>query len=164
MPIEEMTIERQIILRRNCVAFIAQGKGTEERRKIAQQRIDRINAHWEELVQFAEENQIQPHMLPERGMMAVMGYHVGNDGVAKMKRREILGEVIEEPLPFVHTPMYMREWGAPNSHRRVDKVCSFFHGEINKPRGNARDFERAIKEWEDDLEFVQETWGHLVNG
>ena len=160
MTIEDKTIEQQIILRRNCIAYIAQGRGTEEQRGRAQGRIDRVSEIWAEMVQYVEDHQIQPHMLPRIGMMAVMGYHVGHDGVAKTKRREILREVIEEQLPFVHTPMYMREWGARNSRERVDKVCNFFHGVINAPHGNAHDFELAIDQWEDDLEFVQETWGH----
>ena len=157
--IEQLTTDQQITLRRNCAKVISDGRGSEEEQKTAQERIDKVNAYWEELVQFSEENQFQPHMLPAVGMMAVMGYHVGNDGVARMRRRQILREVIEEPLPFVHTPMYMHEWGTPKSRERVDKVCSFFLGEINRPRGNTRDFERAISEWEDDLEYVKRTWG-----
>ncbi len=110
MPnVREMTIDQQITMRRNCIDTLAKETCTAERRRIGQQRIDEINAYWEEMVQQAEEQQIQPHMLPEVGMMSTMRYHVGFDEAVESVRRNILREVIEEPLPFVHTPMYMHE-------------------------------------------------------
>lgn len=164
MPdVREMTIEQQINMRRNCARVIAEDTCTEQKRRIGQQRIDEVNAYWEELVRHAENLQMQIHMLPVVGMMTTMHYHVGHNGAPEKVRRKILREIIEQPLPFVHTPMYMSEWGTPNSPDRFYKVCNFLRGQINNPPGNVNNFELAITHWQHDLEYVENTWGHLAN-
>ena len=53
----------------------------------------------------------------------IMGYHVGKTGQYIDKRRQILRNVFEGPLPIVSSYSYMAEWGEPGSAERLYKTA-----------------------------------------
>ena len=101
---------------------------------------------------------------PPEGMLATLGYHVGNvEGESTPVRRLILKHLVERQLPLVQSPAYTDEWGTPKSSERVHKLIRFLESQLNNPRNNnAPNMERAMIEWSEDLEWVQETFSHLV--
>lgn len=95
---------------------------------------------------------------PHDGMLSALGYHVGNHkGVATHHRRRILAYVLSGELPPVQSPAYMAEWGAPGSPRRLKKLKNVLRGLIESHQRNPHDYEKAISEWQQDLEFVSES-------
>jgi len=99
--------------------------------------------------------------LPHCGVLATLGFHVGNvNGERTPVRRLILTHVIESELPFVCSLAYMDEWGAPNTSKRYWKLVRFLRGQIANPAH--RDMEKAMIEWREDLAWVQHHYAHLA--
>ena len=92
----------------------------------------------------------------EVGLLSCMGYHVGRTGKMRMERMKILRQVLElRRLP----QEYVHEWGTAESaerlHKMADSIASFAR---LKKRDNRLQFEKAIKDWEDDLEWLKSTY------
>jgi len=94
------------------------------------------------------------YIKPLNGLLSAIGYKVGLEGVKAEVRRRILKDVISGPLPLVANPGYMEEWGEDGSLKRIKKLknclLSFSNG------GQHTNHHEAIKDWQDDLEWLNE--------
>ena len=71
----------------------------------------------------------------ETGLMAEMGYHVGDTkGVKQKYRRLIIEDVIKGPIPLVGNRRYMSWWGSDKSDRRLQAVKDFLRDKIYSPQ------------------------------
>jgi hypothetical protein len=96
---------------------------------------------------------------PKEGMLAALGYHVGEKGEKTPIRRKILAHVVEGKLPLVSSPAYTAEWGAPYTTQRCRKLVNFLQSQITNPA--FADRAKAVIEWTEDLEWVLQNYGHL---
>lgn len=97
---------------------------------------------------------------PETGVLKTIGYKVGNDGLPESKRRLLINYLISETLPTVGGPAHMAEWGEPLTKLRYQKA----HRVIQVLLSSAKTLgymDKAAREWEDDLRYMEETWDHL---
>jgi hypothetical protein len=62
-----------------------------------------------------------------------------------------------ETLPPVSSPTYMAEWGEKLTKARYRKLHRVIRvlSSRGKTTGN---MDKAISEWEDDLEYLEKTW------
>lgn len=105
--------------------------------------------------------QILNFSLPQEGLLKCLGYQVGNDGIKLHKRREILAKVFEDELPSVNSKEYMKDWGSPKSSKRLKKLAdSLATFSRNAQKKRNVDLKHAIYDWEDDLNWLKETYYH----
>ena len=89
------------------------------------------------------------------GLLSYVGYKVGNDGVRTVVRRNILDCVFHNVLPNVESKDYMEEWGSRKSSSRLKKLAeSIAAFTRNAKRNNDVDYSQAIKDWQDDLDYL----------
>lgn len=96
----------------------------------------------------------------DEGMLSYLGYHVGvTRGVHTSERRNILDRAFAGHLPPVFSPIHMREWSEPSSAARLKKLaeCIASFARNTKRRENDT-LEQAIKEWEQDLNYLFEKY------
>ena len=96
---------------------------------------------------------------PEEGLLALMGYHVGQTSdLGSPVRRELLARIFSGQLPPVVSPGYMLEWSKPGTSLRLRKlaesIASFTRNA--KRRRRSTGLADAISDWEDDLRFLYE--------
>lgn len=91
------------------------------------------------------------------GMLKELGYSVGRNGVSKNERQGMLSEIFKRTLPPVFDRPYMDQWGPNGSARRLHKIAdclaSFARNAARMP-GN---YDEAISDWQDDLQYLYET-------
>lgn len=108
---------------------------------------------------FTSGKKINAH--PWDGVLSAFGYHVGDNGINETeKRHKILNHVLEAPIPPVRDPSYVKEWGKPNSRKRIIKLertlIGLYKG-FSKIRTNRQiSYERAINQWKLDLQYIRE--------
>ena len=95
---------------------------------------------------------------PREGLLSVMGYKVGKNGLKEEARRRILKDVISGPLPLVANKGYMAEWGEDGSNGRIKKTRDCLKGFIHGAQNSDRDMSVAIQDWTDDLEWLNENY------
>ena len=65
-------------------------------------------------------------------------------------------------LPLVQSRTYLLEWNKPKSLERYKKFHRVLQGLItsneNRKDIEYRDFDKAIIEWKDDLEYLENKW------
>ena len=92
----------------------------------------------------------------EKGLLSVMGYKVGIEGLKPEVRRSILADVIGGPIPLVGNPEYMDRWGEDNSNERIrmlsGSLYAFSQGRDPVTHG------QAIQDWESDLKWLKENY------
>jgi hypothetical protein len=105
----------------------------------------------------------------ESSPLSVMDYVVGEKGGTPLRRREILRSAIEDQWsPRVRRavpPDQLEEWGSPGPDRYrklVAKLSSQI--EIFRARKDRYRVIDAIREWEDDLRWIRETFGEEYGG
>jgi hypothetical protein len=59
----------------------------------------------------------------KEGLLSHCGYSVGTNGMPVDKRRIILIDIFQKPLPPISDINYAREWGEPNSGKRLQKIA-----------------------------------------
>lgn len=96
------------------------------------------------------------------GVLSHFGYRVGIvEGKNKPVRQVVLQGVFEGIIPPIFEPHYLLEWGEPHSAKRLSKmaetIASFTR---NAKRRSETKLDAAIKEWEEDLEFLY--WSYYV--
>jgi hypothetical protein len=142
----------------NTVKILADGeigKAAREMVAKAQENLKDIESEWERRRQLAANNRYTPDR-PEKGVLARLGYHVGNEGEKTTKRRIILERAVNGILPFVPNPAYMDEWGEPGTEQRLGKLAmtiAFFVRDKKKYKDEK--YAKAIIEWEEDLEWLR---------
>ncbi len=60
---------------------------------------------------------------PKVGLLKHMGYSTGNADPGTATRRKILRKCFEGPVPNVHGPDYMQEWGRNKTPQRLSKMA-----------------------------------------
>lgn len=88
------------------------------------------------------------------GVMRFFGYHVGEtNGKKENFRRQVIIRVITGDIPSFANKEYIAWWGKKCSARRVQAVKDFLIDKISSPQH--KNHERAIKEWKEDLEWLE---------
>ena len=97
-----------------------------------------------------------PEIWPQKGLLAFLGYRVGQDGVTESERREILDFVYKNHVPNVNSVEYMTEWDSPQTWSRLSKMAeSIAAFARNAKRKQLSSLSVAIEEWEEDLEYLR---------
>ena len=155
MPYETRTEEQLFIQWTNC-RNVLKNPNALHQHNIAKTRIADIEKEWDRRLADAERGNYRTTR-PTKGMMARLGYHVGEgQGLSLQARREIVNLVMTERLPFFYSPMYVKEWGEPNTKDRYEKLERFFQGMLGGTY--AGDVDRALDEWSKDLEYLEQTY------
>ena len=141
---------------KNCVIAISQNKPNKDD---AEKLIKAIKKEWARRKDLYEQNKYKP-TTPKDGMMGAFGYHVGNYGESLKVRRIIIDDIMITDLPLIQGPAYTAEWGTPKSHKRFNKMRTFFQQMIFRGNNMNKDggYDKAIDEWEDDLNYLITNW------
>jgi hypothetical protein len=98
---------------------------------------------------------------PDLGVLKHLGYKVGKyGGTNTAERRKTLDKVFWARLvPSPGNAAYVSEWGSPGSGTRLHKManCLASFARTAKHR-RAGDLSVAIREWEDDLDYLYRTY------
>ena len=125
----------------------------------AQQVLEAIEVEWSKRLEAYKDGEYKADT-PEKGVLKTLGYRVGNDGVSSEKRKMLIDYLLNEQLPPVGSPAHMAEWGEPSSKQRYRKA----HRVIQVLKSSASTLgymDKAAKEWAEDLDYMEKTWGHL---
>jgi hypothetical protein len=159
MSVEErirtMTDQQLLNLFGNATKQLVEGKELEK----AENVLSAIESEWKARL---DDVRIKPDRTgsPSVGMLATLGYRVGaKNGETKAARRRILKHVLERVLPLVDSLEYTMQWGLPNSVKRYSKLVQFLQSQLTNPANSEHG--RAVLEWNEDLDWVQHTYGHL---
>lgn len=103
---------------------------------------------------------LNKHTLPQEGLLAYMGYHVGANGIPQVERHRILSVILNtRSLPIVVSEEYIALWGQPNSSERLQQMASTISGFIFRARNHkSADFRQAIFDWESDLRWLKSNY------
>ena len=124
------------------------------KRKEAMDLLGAISQEWANRIAEAQRTPGGSGDLPEKGMLATLGYHVGHSGEKRSIRRAILDYLMTEQLPMVDNPVYVAEWGAPSSKQRLDKFCRTIEALIRQNK-NRPGMGLAVSDWQEDLVWVR---------
>lgn len=140
----------------NAFKFILKGERVEEAEAI----IAAIQTTWAARVKAYDFSQYKADT-PDTGMLKALGYHVGERGEPEALRRKILDYIMTGTLPPAGSPPYYAEWGEPLTRQRYRKL----HRVIRVLASSAAHFEnmeKANREWEDDLVYLERVWDGRV--
>lgn len=141
----------------NCCDVITQNKPEKYE---AEMILDAIKVEWKKRSSSNSYSKKRPTV----GMLGFLGYKVGQEGESKKRRHFILQFVINEQLPFVQSPMYVREWGDPKTKKRYLKTANVIKSFISKYTNFKQPgFEKALIEWEEDLEYLRKLYRDQFN-
>ena len=151
------TDEQLLTLFHNAMTMLEEGRQTENAQKV----LNALKDEWRIRAERAQERIIKPGA-PKEGLLKKIGYKVGNEGASEKKRRELLDFIVSaDPLPFVWSPAYMAEWGPSKSKKRYAKLTTVIRS-LAFGNQNLPNIEKAIIEWETDLEYLSERWKQVV--
>jgi hypothetical protein len=106
-------------------------------------------------------------VLPNKGMLASFHYHVGEtQGVKKEHRHKILDQIMTRELPIIQSPAYTLEWGEKNSCERLKKLSNSLSAFIYDAQTGYKknlNFDMAIMDWSDDLDFLKESYYNTLS-
>ena len=125
----------------------------------AQQVLEAIEVEWSKRLEAYKDGEYKADT-PEKGVLKTLGYRVGNDGVSSEKRKMLIDYLLNQQLPPVGSLAHMAEWGEPSSKQRYRKA----HRVIQVLKSSASTLgymDKAAKEWAEDLDYMEKTWGHL---
>ena len=110
-----------------------------------------------ELARRAEKNEF---IRPKNGLLSFYGYRVGwTEGKKEEFRRKIHTKIYEEEtLPIIGSLLYIKEWGEPNSSKRLQKMKNCLIGFLNSKYPAYFNMEKAYKEWKADLEWLKQNF------
>ncbi|NVN50298.1 hypothetical protein [Mycolicibacterium hippocampi] len=98
---------------------------------------------------------------PSSGVLGALGYRVGRNGLPQSERRTILAEVLTVEL-VAGSPAaneYIKQWGEPDSVRRLQKMINSIAAFARNARRRTGDFSEAIADWESDLQWLRSSYG-----
>jgi hypothetical protein len=89
-----------------------------------------------------------------------MEYRVGStNGASTRIRRALLAEIFTGHLPPVFPSDYLNEWGQPGTAARLQKMAETIAAFTrNAKRKRTVGMGDAIRDWEDDLRFLYESY------
>jgi len=91
---------------------------------------------------------------PETGLLRFMSYTVGVNGIGRRRREEILDSVFKSVLPNINSPDYMKQWGSPDTAKRLRKIAKSIAALIRNAKRNSMDLSLAIRHWTNDLDYL----------
>lgn len=142
----------------NILAKAADGKEPPEKIAAAKRVLEAIEQEWAKRAELAGKGVYKAER-PEKGILATLGYHVGNEGVSLSKRRKILDFILTRNLPVVQSPAYMQQWGAPGSPERLWKLASTIAYLAREKRSFKNEsYAKAILEWEADMDWLYQEY------
>ena len=122
--------------------------------------VDAIKLEWKKRSLSGKSDRSRPNI----GMLGFLGYKVGQEGETKKRRHFILKFVVNEQLPFVQSPMYVREWGEPKTKKRYLKTANVIKSFISKYTNYKQPgFEKALEEWKEDIEYLRTLYRDQFN-
>ena len=152
MPLHSRTDKELMTLLHNTMNHCDQKRALDKKREVY-----KIWSFRNEL--FTSGTRLNVH--PWDGVLSAFGYHVGDNGINDTKKRhKILDHVLEAPIPPVRDPAYVKEWGKPNSRKRIRKLertlIGLYKG-FSKIKTNRQiSYERAINQWKMDLQYIRQ--------
>ncbi|MER9456990.1 hypothetical protein [Mesorhizobium sp. M0478] len=164
--------ERLIVLWSNAVKVLSAPSGTAELER-ARKVLEAVETAWDALDRKKEEEfawpstEVRGHSgtltvpaFRSEGMLSYLEYRVGKTaGLPAVLRQSILARVFEGKLPRVFDAEYMRAWGSPGSGQRLRKMAeSLAAFARNAKRSDEDRLEEAIRQWEQDLEFLHDRY------
>lgn len=164
--------ERLIVLWSNAVRVLATPSKAAEHERV-REVIGAVETAWDALDRSKDEEFAWPSTevrggpgtstVPElrsEGMLSYLEYRVGKTaGLPAVVRQSILARVFEGKLPRVFDAEYMRAWGSPGSAQRLRKMAeSLAAFARNAKRSDEDRLDEAIRQWEQDLEFLHDTY------
>jgi hypothetical protein len=100
-----------------------------------------------------------PDFAFQHGLLSFVGYRVGQSGESRNTCQEILDWVYECPnLPKVNSEEYINGWGTEQSPERLKKMANSLAGFINSKKNHHDDFNEALNDWEQDLEYLKKEY------
>ncbi|MBI77395.1 MAG: hypothetical protein CMM53_06405 [Rhodospirillaceae bacterium] len=150
--IPEFDDNQLLNLYRNAIRYLDHA----EKRKEAGEILEAISSEWKlRLEQFDKGN--YKATTPKIGLLKKMGYVVGQEGVKTVTRHKILDYIMENDLPPVSSPSYMEEWGSPMSRYRYKKLHRVLNAFVTGNQ-NKENIEKAIIEWKEDIDYIENNW------
>ena len=122
--------------------------------------LNAVKDEWERRLRLFHQNKYKASS-PKNGILSVIGYKVGNEGEKTSVRRKMLDYIMSETLPPVASPAYMAEWGdtlSKDRYRKLHRVLRVLA--ING--ASMVNMDKAVSEWEDDLEYIENKWQNSV--
>lgn len=97
----------------------------------------------------------------EQGILRHCGYKVGLNGLGENQRRQVLDRIYLYPLPFINDDTYIKDWGEPATEVRLKKLLDSINTFVRnaKRRNDKENYRKAIKDWEEDLNYLKTTYG-----
>lgn len=100
----------------------------------------------------------------EIGLLRSSGYKVGQNGIHPAIRMKILNYIfLADDLSDVDDKDYASEWGEPKTSERLYKLAHTIAALTRNAKRHPHDKSEAISDWEQDLEYLRETfyegWG-----
>lgn len=93
------------------------------------------------------------------GLLAALGYQVGQKGAYTVQRIAILDYVYEsDKIPRVNSAEYMAEWGKAKTAKRLKKLADSLAASIRHAKGQSASMALAITQWEEDLAHLKKTY------
>lgn len=94
----------------------------------------------------------------EKGMLDLLGYHVGMTQPTSAEiRRQLLEYTFEYHLPPMNDRAYCLEWGEPGTATRLQKLANTLATFArNAKRHDEYGYAKAIGDWEHDLALLHE--------
>lgn len=90
----------------------------------------------------------------------VLGYRVGKSGEPTTTRHRVLRQAFSQELPIVGPALYMAEWDQPETPGRLKKMAESLASHCRNQRMKQKPAEKAIEDWESDLEWLREEFYH----
>jgi hypothetical protein len=96
---------------------------------------------------------------PKLGVLGMLGYQVGEKGKSRAVRRGILARAYEGDLPPLLPASQLWEWGDPSTAKRLRKLAESIASFARNAKANdAKKFARAIRDWDEDLGYLRQTY------
>lgn len=94
----------------------------------------------------------------EVSILRALGYQVGEKSpfIDARERQAFLDDFIDVPMPSNLPESYRKEWGESDSEDRVQKMINHIRAmaSIFSRRRDSRSYEKAIKEWREDIVYL----------
>lgn len=172
VSIPKMTPDRLIVVWNNAIRKLADQSRRMDH-QAALRIVEAVESAWDAL-QILEDDYFKwpstetdsrksgatiPEMQKD-GMLSYLEYRVGKTADIPVPVRQlILARVFEGRLPRVFPLSYMRQWGDPETPLRLRKMAeSIASFARNAKRRDDSRLDEAIRQWEQDLEFLYDKY------
>ncbi len=120
----------------------------------------------EALSKFSKEYKSNPSKfksMNEISPLACFGYKVGKtSGLTEKQRHEIIYYTWYAKIPSIIPSAYAREWGAPGTYKRFNKIVNHISMLANQ-RASRSNFEFAISHWTADAQWFESNYSGLAH-